>query len=104
MDAAKLMFTIDGMRPIYSKYASDTDIHQTEYYHTMQYLYHISRYRMDGFNYIICWLSNMIRYMANNIIDNNLFRSVLILRGGERSGKEIFLIKLLNRFLEVSIA
>ena len=90
VDAAKLMFTIDGMHPIYSKYASDTDIHQTEYYHTMQYLYHISRYRMDGFNYIICWLSNMIRYMTNNIIDNNLFRSVLILRGGERSGKEIF--------------
>lgn len=90
-DIANFIFTIDGIYPLHSgKYNTEKEIYKSKYYHVMQYLYHISRYRTDGFNYIMCWLSNMIRYITNNTTNSDLFRSVLILRGGERSGKEIF--------------
>nr|WP_314238758.1 hypothetical protein [uncultured Campylobacter sp.] len=90
-DIANFVFIIGNLYPICSdKYNAGNKMDQNKYHHVMQYLYHISRYRADGFNYIMCWLSNMIRYITNNITNSDLFRSVLILRGGEKSGKEIF--------------
>ena len=91
VDIANFIFTIDGMYPLHSgKYSTENEIYKNKYYHVLQYLYHISGYRIDGLDYIMRWLSNMIRYITNNIINTDLFRSILILRGGERSGKEIF--------------
>lgn len=90
-DTANLIFNIGNIYPLCSgKYNTGNKMDQDKYYHVMQYLYHISGYRTDGFNYIMCWLSNMIRYITNNTMNSDLFRSVLILRGGEKSGKEIF--------------
>lgn len=60
------------------------------FYCTLQYLYHISGYETNKFNYIMCWLSNMIKFINNDVIDSSLFNSILVLRGGEKSGKEIF--------------
>ena len=60
---------------------------------TMQYLYHISGYNKDKFNYIICWLANMFRYITNNSnidFDPKLLKSILVLVGGEKTGKEMF--------------
>lgn len=91
IDVANFIFNIGSIHPLYSgKYNTGNEMDQNKYYHVMQYLYHISGYRTNGFNYIMCWLSNMIKYITNNTINSDLFRSVLILRGGEKSGKEIF--------------
>lgn len=61
----------------------------------MQYIYHISGYNKDKFNYIMCWLANMFKYIANdsNIgFDQKLLKSILVLVGEEKTCKEIFLI------------
>lgn len=91
VDSTKFITTIDSIFPIYNyKYGYKDEISQLRYYPIMQYLYHISAYKIEVFNYIISWLSNMIKYITNNPVDDCLFHSVLVLRGGEKSGKEIF--------------
>ena len=60
---------------------------------TMQYIYHISGYNKDKFNYIMCWLANMFKYIANDSnkgFDQKLLKSILVLVGEEKTGKEIF--------------